>query len=199
MLLKIRNFSSFHPTYWNNFTFMLVQSYFFHLVWSQIFQVPLFFSGIGRSRACYQGHSALHGTMSEKLEVLCTTQAGSDLFDSINRIPPSPLFEKPRKRTVRKGVVTANNAFCPHAELIKSHSDVTGEILDLRWLPVYTNCHVDSSKIWSSQYSEIFSFPCNRRLALKDYNFETRKTSTSMHNYNSGVQVMTWTVVQEIQ
>lgn len=108
---------------------------------------PTFFSGIGRSRACYQGHSALHGAMSEKLEVLCTTQAGSDLFASINRIPPSPLFEKPGKRTVRKGVVTANNAFCPHTELIKSHSDVTGEILDLLWLPVYTNCHVDSREI----------------------------------------------------
>lgn len=46
MLSKIRNFSSFHPACWNHFTFMLVQSYFFHLAWSQISQIPLLFLGL---------------------------------------------------------------------------------------------------------------------------------------------------------
>lgn len=81
MFLKIRNFSSCHATHWNDFTFVFLFS-------SVVPDLPVP-TGIGMKG-------------SEKLEGSRTTQAGLHLFGSINRILPSPLFEKPRKREAAK-------------------------------------------------------------------------------------------------
>lgn len=60
--------------------------------------IPTGFFFLGLAEVGHEGHSALLGTTSEKLEGSRTTEAGLDLFGSINRILPSALFEKPRKR-----------------------------------------------------------------------------------------------------